>query len=89
VHKKSRGWTLISFSNGNLHNSSREDTFNEGTILLNLVPHITVICWKLDPEKNPIITWLTVTEHEYLCHKWPRICSVPFVVIAIRSFPHS
>ena len=52
MHKKSRGWTWISFSNGNLHNSSREDTLNEGTILLNLVPHITVICWKLDPEKT-------------------------------------
>jgi hypothetical protein len=31
------------------------------------------------------MTWLTVTE--YLCHKWHRY--VPFVVITIRSFPHS
>jgi hypothetical protein len=31
------------------------------------------------------MTWLTVAE--YLCHKWPRKCSI--VVITIRSFPHS
>ena len=30
-------------------------------------------------------TWLTVME--YLCYKWHRY--VPFVVITIRSFPHS
>ena len=36
------------------------------------------------------MTWLTVME--YLCHKWPRICStchVPLVVNTSRSFPHS
>jgi hypothetical protein len=31
------------------------------------------------------MTWLTVME--YLCHRWPRICSL--VVNTSRSFPHS
>ena len=33
-----------------------------------------------------IMTWLTSTD--YTCHKWPRIYAL-FVVIIIRSFPHS
>jgi len=32
-----------------------------------------------------IMTWLTVME--YLCHKWPRICST--CRNTLRSFPHS
>jgi hypothetical protein len=34
--------------------------------------HVHVSCSPQDDEN--IMTWLTVTE--YLCHKWPRICSV-------------
>jgi hypothetical protein len=79
---------IFNCSGGELRCSGRviSSCSTSDTRRVNLVTHAVISHeWGNDREELRPMTFLTAME--YLCHKWPRICST--CLNTSRSFPHS